>query len=56
VAVVIVELSALEGDLLVQAGSREVNTFVNRTLAVVPDGQESVHLDVDSELARILDH
>ncbi len=56
VAVVIVELAAQDGDLLVQAGSREVSAFVDRMMTVVPDGHEAAHVDVDSELARILDH
>lgn len=53
-AVVIVELCSPDGELLVQAGSRQVNTFVGKMLAAVPDGHESAFVDFDSELARIL--
>lgn len=52
-AVVIVELCSPDGELLVQAGSRAVNTFVGKMLASVPDGQESAFVDFDSELAHL---
>ncbi len=53
-AVVIVELCSPDGELLVQAGSRQVNTFVGKMLAAVPDGHEAAFVDFDTELARIL--
>ncbi len=52
-AVVIVELCSPDGELLVQAHSRVVNSFVNRMLAAVPDGQESAFVDFDTELAQL---
>ncbi|WP_051706488.1 SsgA family sporulation/cell division regulator [Nocardioides aequoreus] len=54
-AVVIVELCSPDGELLVQAQSRVVNSFVNRMLAAVPDGQEGTFVDLDTELARFFD-
>lgn len=54
-AVVIVELCSPDGELLVQAHSRVVNSFVNRMLAAVPDGQEGTFVDLDTELARFFD-
>ena len=53
-AVVIIELCSPDGELLVQAGSRHVNQFVNAMLASVPDGQESAFVDFDTELTAIL--
>ena len=53
-AVVIVELCSPDGELLVQAFSREVDIFVSRMLATVPDGQESTFVDFDVELASLL--
>lgn len=51
-AVVIVELCSPDGELLVQAPTRTISTFVNRMLASVPDGQEAAYVDLDAELAR----
>lgn len=53
-AVVIIELCSPDGELLVQASSRKVNTFVTQMLGSVPDGQESSFFDFDDELAHIL--
>ena len=53
-AVVIIELCSPDGELLVQAGSRNVTRFVNAMLDSVPDGQESAFVDFDDELAEIL--
>jgi hypothetical protein len=53
-AVVIIELCSPDGELLVQASSRNVSNFVSGMLASVPDGQESAFVDFDDELAQIL--
>jgi len=53
-AVVIIELCSPDGELLVQASSRSVTTFVRSMLDSVPDGQESSYVDFDDELAQIL--
>ena len=53
-AVVIIELCSPDGELLVQAGSRNVTRFVQGMLESVPDGEESAFVDFDDELAQIL--
>lgn len=53
-AVVIIELCSPDGELLVQAGSRSVDNFVDGMLDSVPDGQESTFVDFDDELASML--
>ena len=53
-AVVIIELCSPDGELLVQASSRKVTSFVGAMLGSVPDGQESSFVDFDDELAQIL--
>lgn len=52
-AVVIVELSSPEGEVLVQASSRDIATFVSAMLRSVPLGEESALVDIDAELAGI---
>jgi hypothetical protein len=52
-AVVIVELSSPEGEVLVQASSRDVAAFVGAMLRSVPLGEESALVDIDAELAGI---
>lgn len=53
-AVVIIELSSPEGEVLVQASSRDLAGFVAAMLRSVPLGQESTVVDIDAELAGIL--
>src|ERR1700709_1018989 len=53
-AVVIIELCSPDGELLVQASSRNVTTFVSAMLDSVAAGQESTFVDCDDELAQIL--
>ena len=55
-AVVVVELSSPDGELVAQAPTREVTRFVNRTLARVPAGTESEYLDLDLLVAELLTH
>jgi hypothetical protein len=54
-AVVVIELSSPDGTVLVQAPSRAVSLFVQRMLSVVPPGQEGALLDLDADLASLLD-
>jgi hypothetical protein len=53
-AVVIIELCSPDGELLVQASSRKVHSFVTDMLASVPEGRESAFVDFDSELSALL--
>src|SRR5262245_32481968 len=46
-AVVIIELSSPDGELVAQAKTQDVYRFVSRTLAAVPAGTESDHMDLD---------
>lgn len=52
-AVVIIELSSPEGQVLVQASSRDMARFVAAMLVSVPLGNETQHVDIDSELAGL---
>lgn len=54
-AVVIIELNSPDGELLVQAPTREIYSFVNRTLGVVPAGSESDFIDVDLLISQLLE-
>ena len=53
-AVVIIELSSPEGEVLVQTTTRGVDHFVAAMLTSVPDGQESTFVDFDDELSALL--
>ena len=53
-AVVLLELDPGEDGVLLEAATRELSAFVDATLALVPLGQESRHLDVDAGLTRLL--
>ena len=53
-AVVIVELSSPDGIAILQAPSRTVHDFVERTLEVVPAGSETSHLSLDGLIAQLL--
>lgn len=53
-AVVIVELNSPDGELLVQVPTKELYRFVNRTLAAVPVGSESDHLDLDQLIGQLM--
>lgn len=54
-AIVIVELSSPDGELLVQIGSKDAYRFVNRALAAVPLGTEGEHLDLDLLVQQLLE-
>lgn len=53
-AVVVIELSSPDGELLVQAPTNDVTRFINRTLARVPVGTEGDHIDVDQLIDLLL--
>lgn len=53
-AVVMFELAARDGGVLVEIGSRQVTHFVSSTLASVPRGREAGLYDVDAALQAIL--
>lgn len=53
-AVVIIELSSPDGLALLEAPSRAVHDFVARTHQVVPEGEESAHIEMDSVIAQLL--
>jgi hypothetical protein len=54
-AVVIIELNSPDGELLVQAPTKDIYRFVNRTLAAVPAGSESDYVDVDMLINQLLE-
>lgn len=54
-AVVVVELNSPDGELLVQAPTKDVLRFVNRTLTAVPAGSESDFIDVDLLIHQLLE-
>ena len=49
-----ISLTSPDGQAVLEAGADDVRRFLDRTAAVVPDGEESCHLNLDSELARLL--
>jgi Streptomyces sporulation and cell division protein, SsgA len=54
VRVLCIALTSPAGEALLIASAQEVASFVERTDAVVPPGTESCHLDLDTQLARLL--
>jgi hypothetical protein len=53
-AVVIIELSSPDGLAVLQASSRTVHDFVDRTLEAVPHGEETAHLSLDHLIKQLL--
>ena len=53
-AVVIIELCSPDGLALLQAPSRLVHDFIARTYDVVPEGEETVHLEMDALISQLL--
>src|ERR1700712_504575 len=53
-AVVIIELRSPDGMALIQAPCRAVQAFVAGAEAIVPTGQESSHLSLDSLISQLL--
>jgi hypothetical protein len=50
-----IELSSPFGQAHFEAPIAEVSAFLERTYQVVPDGQETRHVDVEAELSELLD-
>ncbi|MFE2537804.1 SsgA family sporulation/cell division regulator [Streptomyces sp. NPDC059371] len=53
-ATVSIVLSTPEGEALLEAPLRALESFLNQTNAAVPPGTEHRHFDLGAELARIL--
>lgn len=53
-AVVLIELNSPDGHLILQARTQDVTDFLARSVAVVAEGEESAHLDVDALVERLL--
>lgn len=53
-AVVIIELCSPDGELVAQARTQDIYRFVSRSLALVPAGLESAHLDMDVLIDQLL--
>lgn len=53
-AIINVELTSPDGHLMLQVRTAEMSEFLGRTFAVVPDGDESAHFDVDEIIAQAL--
>ncbi len=53
-AVVIVELCSPDGLALLQAPSRLVHDFVASTYEIVPEGEETAHLQMDALISQLL--
>ena len=52
-SVVIIELCSPDGEALVQARTIDISAFVEQMTAVVPQGAEDSHLDVDAAISAI---
>jgi hypothetical protein len=52
--VVLITLSSPDGHLRLEAQPDHVSEFLDRTLALVPSGTETPHLDIDDMIAQIL--
>lgn len=53
-AVVLIELSSPDGHLILQARTKDVTDFLDRSLRVVPAGEEGAHLDLDALVGQLL--
>ncbi|WP_181311190.1 SsgA family sporulation/cell division regulator [Nocardioides campestrisoli] len=53
-AVVMVELSSPDGHLATRTCAREVRRFLRRSLSLVPAGEESQHLRMDTIVGQLL--
>ena len=51
---VCIALSSPEGEALLEAPARALESFLKRTDAAVPPGTEHRHFDLDQELSHIL--
>ena len=53
-ATVIIELCSPDGELVAQAGTRDVYQFLGRSLAAVPAGTETDRIDLDQLIDQLL--
>jgi hypothetical protein len=53
-AITVIELSAPDGEALLQARSVEMCAFLAETEVVVPSGAEATYLDVDDTVSKLL--
>ena len=51
---VMISLTSPDGQAVLEASADDVRTFLDRTAAVVPDGEESLYLDLDAAVIRLL--
>ncbi|MFI7588833.1 SsgA family sporulation/cell division regulator [Spongisporangium articulatum] len=51
---VMISLTSPDGQAVLEAAADDVRTFLDRTALVVPDGEESLYLDLDAAVARLL--
>ena len=49
-----IELSSPDGHLVLMARTSDVSDFITRSFAVVPDGEETQHFDVDALISQVL--
>ena len=49
-----IELISPYGQARLEAPAQEVTDFLRRAYQIVPDGQESAHIDLDAELSELL--
>ena len=50
----IIELCSPDGELVVQAGTRDIYQFLGRSLAAVPAGTETARIDLDQLIDQLL--
>jgi Streptomyces sporulation and cell division protein, SsgA len=48
-----IELISADGQARFETPAREVTDFLRRAYQIVPDGQESGHIDIDAELSDL---
>lgn len=53
-AVVVITLTSPDGSLLLEARTDQVGEFLDRSLALVPSGTETLNLDLDDMIAQLL--
>jgi hypothetical protein len=49
-----ISLTSPDGQAVLEAGADDVRAFLDRTTSVVPDGQESLYLDLDATVKQLL--
>lgn len=49
-----ISLTSPDGQAVLEAAAEDVRMFLDRTAVVVPDGEESSYLDLDTALTRLL--